>query len=134
MEKMNRDTQMRPSEGKNPRKRRPKWQRVLRKYWPPIRLGLICLILLAVLIGGVRLVAGLFREGEKEEIIQQTDPVETDPTEDQIREETLMRIEDADLLAAGYDYEAAMELLRNDPYYAEAAEALKLISRIKKES
>ena len=27
------------------KKKLPKWQRMLRKYWPPIRLGLLCLVL-----------------------------------------------------------------------------------------
>ena len=44
---------------RRPRKRRPKWQRVLRRYWPTIRFGLVCLALLILLIFMVRWVIGL---------------------------------------------------------------------------
>ena len=62
MEELNRNTEQRPWPPVRRRKRRPKWQRVLRKYWPPIRFGLICLLLLVLLISGVRGVVGLIRD------------------------------------------------------------------------
>lgn len=43
--------------GTNPRRRKkqrgPKWLRTLRKYWPPIRFGLIVYILFALLFLGI---------------------------------------------------------------------------------
>ena len=107
------------------RKRRPKWLRVLRKYWPPIRFGLICLLLLVLLISGIRGVVGLVRDAVKrEDTVQQTDPPETEPPAEEIRADTEERMAQADFLAAGYDYEAAIKLLRDDPYYEAAAEEL----------
>ena len=107
------------------RKRRPKWQRVLRRYWPPIRFGIICLLILVMLIGSVRMVVGLIRDAfDDEDTTQQTDPVETEPPVEQIQADTEERIKQADFLAAGYDYEAAVNLLKADPYYSESAEKL----------
>ena len=97
------------------RKRRPKWQRVLRKYWPPIRFGLICLLLLILLISGVKGVVGLIRDAVRgEDTTQQTDPVEdeTAPSEDQIVQDVQDLIKQADFLAAGYDYEGAVALIQ----------------------
>jgi hypothetical protein len=44
---------------RRPRKRRPKWQRVLRRYWPTIRFGLVCLACLILLFFMVRWVIDL---------------------------------------------------------------------------
>ena len=105
------------------RKRRPKWQRVLRKYWPPIRFGLICLLLLILLISGVKGVVGLIRDAVRgEDTTQQTDPVETEPSEDQIAQDVEKLIKEADFLAAGYDYEGAVALIQSAPDYGESEE------------
>ena len=107
------------------RKRRPKWQRVLRKYWPPIRFGLICLLLLILLISGVKGVVGLIRDAVRgEDTTQQTDPVEdeTAPSEDQIVQDVQDLIKQADFLAAGYDYEGAVALIQSAPDYGESEE------------
>ena len=40
------------------RKRKPKWQRMLHKYWPPIRLALLCLALVLMIVGMVKLFSG----------------------------------------------------------------------------
>ena len=107
------------------RKRRPKWQRVLRKYWPPIRFGLICLLLLVILITGVKGVVGLVRDAVRDDnVTQPTDPVEdqTAPSENQIAQDVEQLIKEADFLAAGYDYEAAVALLQSDPGYGSSEE------------
>ena len=110
------------------RKRRPKWQRVLRKYWPPIRFGLICLLLLVILITGVKGVVGLVRDAVRDDdVTQQTDPVEddtdsTEPTGEQISQDVQELIKEADFLAAGYDYEAAVALLKSDASYGSSEE------------
>ena len=125
MDEMNRNPQQQPPVRRRRRKRRPKWQRVLRKYWPPIRFGLICLLLLVMLISGVKAVVGLVRDAvRRDDTTQQTDPVETDPPIEQMRADTEERIKQADFLAAGYDYAGAVALLQADPYYSESAEEL----------
>ena len=124
MEEMNRNTRQYPPVRRK-RKRRPKWQRVLRKYWPPIRFGLICLLLLILLISGVKGIVGLIRDAVRgEDTSQQTDPVEdeTAPSEDQIVQDVEELIKQADFLAAGYDYTAAVDLLQSDPSYGASAE------------
>ena len=107
------------------RKRRPKWQRVLRKYWPPIRFGLICLLLVVILVTGVKGIVGLVRDAVRDDdTTQQTDPVEddTEPTEEQIAKDVQELIKEADFLAAGYDYEAAVALLQSDASYGSSEE------------
>ena len=39
------------------RKPIPKWKRMLRKYWPPIRLALLCLLLVLMIVGVTKLVS-----------------------------------------------------------------------------
>ena len=106
------------------RKRRPKWLRVLRKYWPPIRFGLICLLLLVLLISGVRGVVGLIRDAVRREDTVQTDPTEPELTPEEIRANTDQRIAQADFMAAGYDYQGAIQLLQSDPNYDQFADEL----------
>ena len=107
------------------RKRRPKWQRVLRKYWPPIRFGLICLLLVVILVTGVKGIVGLVRDAVRDDdVTQQTDPAQddTEPTEEQIAKDVQELIKEADFLAAGYDYEAAVALIQSDPSYGSSEE------------
>ena len=125
MEELNREVQQTTPPVRRKRKRRPKWMRVLRKYWPPIRFGIICLLILVMLIGSVRMISGLIRDAfDDVDTTQQTDPVETDPPIEQIQADTEERIKQADFLAAGYDYEAAIALLQDSPYYEASAETL----------
>ena len=56
-------------------KKIPKWKRMLRKYWPPIRLGLLCLLLILVIVGVAKCASG-----GREEMLA-TEPVTTAPTE-----------------------------------------------------
>ena len=37
-----------PPVRRQPKKKLPKWQRMLRKYWPPIRFGLLVIAFVAV--------------------------------------------------------------------------------------
>ena len=125
MEELNMEAQQSTPPVRRKRKRRPKWMRVLRKYWPPIRFGIICLLILVMLIGSVRMISGLIRDAfDDVDTTQQTDPVETDPPIEQIQADTEERIKQADFLAAGYDYEAAIALLQDSPYYEASAEML----------
>ena len=105
--------------------RRPKW--VTNKFtytiwrnWPLIRLILICLLLLSLVFGMVRCtvktVAKLF-DGKSP---AQTQPVETEPPETTAPSEEQVQelIDQADALAAGYDYEGAIQLLSSNDHYA----------------
>ena len=107
------------------RKRRPKWQRVLRKYWPTIRFGLVCLALLVLLIYAgklvVSLISGTIRRDDTTETIE---PTETKPSLDQIQAEVDALIQQADFVAAGYDYERATDMLKNCEYYDQFADRL----------
>lgn len=115
------------------RKRRPKWVKskftyFLWRNWPLIRFSLICILLVAMLFGMVRCavgaISGLFRDdgpGESKPGI--SEPVDTTPpetTEPEVAADELMR--QADFLAAGYDYEAAAQLLRTSSYFDSSAE------------
>lgn len=44
----------------------PQWQRTLRKYWPPVRFGMICFILLAIVILLIDGIAGLFTKDKQD--------------------------------------------------------------------
>ena len=115
------------------RKRRPKWVKskftyFLWRNWPLIRFSLICILLVAMLFGMVRCavgaISGLFRDdgpGESKPGI--SEPVDTTPPETpepEVAADELMR--QADFLAAGYDYEAAAQLLRTSSYFDSSAE------------
>ncbi len=44
----------------------PQWQRILRKYWPTIRFGMICFILLAIVILLIDGIISLFVKDKNE--------------------------------------------------------------------
>ena len=58
------------------KKKIPKWKRMLRKYWPPIRLALLCLLLVLVIVGVAKCASG-----DRGETLA-TEPVTTAPTEE----------------------------------------------------
>ncbi len=113
------------------RKRKPKWQRMLHKYWPTIRFGLICLTGLLLIIGIICLIAG---------------PKEPDPDKNAAGNNTSASPENAlavpltanssgeqqakliwtqnkaEQMAAGYDYQGAIELLKAHEHYGENQE------------
>ena len=107
------------------RRRRPKWQRVLRKYWPPIRFGLICLVLLALVVFTVKQITSLIGDRDrKEDTAQTSEPIETEPPIEQIQADLEALIEQADFVAAGYDYARAKEMLTSFDYYDQFADQL----------
>ena len=108
------------------RKRRPKWLRTLRRYWPPIRFGLICLGLLLILIW---IISGVFRlvSGLVEDLTETTEPATSESTEPTLSQAQIQAQIDeimaqADFIAAGYDYLSAIELLQASEHYASSAE------------
>lgn len=103
------------------RKRRPKWQQVLRRYWPPIRFALIGLILLILLFLVGKAVVSLLSLSAAGSQTETTAPTETEvPIQEQVEALT----KEADALAVGYDYQGAIALLKDFAYYDQAAEHL----------
>ena len=114
-----------PPQRRRRRKRRPKWMRVLRKYWPPIRFALICILLLVLLFNLGKAIINLITGDGKED---PTDPTgssqveeTTPPTEAEVQVDLKTLLADAEFVAAGYDYEGAIEMLRSSDLYTENA-------------
>ena len=102
------------------RPRRPAWVKnkftyQLWRNWPMIRFVLLCILVLAILFGlgkcAVSAISGLFSGKDPvestpgtSEPVQTTVPPETEPKPDEL-------LRRADMMAAGYDYEGAAQLL-----------------------
>lgn len=106
------------------RKRRPKWQRVLRKYWPPIRLGLILVIFVLIVALGISTIVKQIKRNPKNP--EQGDPEQssssegtTPPSEALIQEAAENLMKEADFIAAGYDYQSAIDMLTAFEYFDE---------------
>lgn len=109
-----------------PRRRRkpvPKWKRMLRKYWPPIRFGLICLALLLAVIFAVSGVINLIKGGVSNKDQDSLNNVDESSEETISAEEKLHMAEEisekAEKMAVGYDYLGAIELIQSFEYYEE---------------
>ena len=116
-----RNTNSYPPQRRRRRKRRPKWQRMLRKYWPPIRFGLICLALLLVLVWGVKAIVGGISSAVNGNRAQSSATEATEPPETLSPEQLQQLAEDigaeADSMAAGFDYLGAIELIQSFEQY-----------------
>lgn len=107
------------------RKKRPKWQRILRKYWPTIRFGLIVIILLVLVIqmvscaiGGIAENSEARRKDRDSTANSSGDEAETSkPSREEIDQQAKQLIKDADFIAAGYDYAKATEMLESFAYF-----------------
>lgn len=102
------------------RKRKPKWQRMLHKYWPTIRFGLLCLILIAVIILAISAISGGKRLSGTEET--RDNSIVDSGTESSISNDEIMAlanslIKKADFIAAGYDYQKAIDMLRSFEHF-----------------
>lgn len=99
------------------RKPIPKWKRMLRKYWPPIRFGLIIVAFICVVVVGINAISsGIQLKGTDD-----TKPVET-TTEPTLSVQEIQALADellaqAELIAAGYDYTQAIDMLQSFAYY-----------------
>lgn len=115
-----------PSKRRTGRKRRPRWQRTLRRYWPPIRFGLICLALLLILIflitGLVRLIGGLGSDETKTTAPSSSETTQSTQATQDTQAQIAQTLADAEFIAAGYDYMGAIELLQSSELYAASAE------------
>ncbi len=102
------------------RKKVPKWKRMLKKYWPPVRFGLIIIAFVCVVSWGVStFVNGIRLADSGKESTGSTEGTTTAPTlsdsEVQALADALMA--DADFIAAGYDYQKAISMLQEFDYY-----------------
>ncbi len=114
------------------RKPIPKWKRMLRKYWPPIRFGLIIVALIAVIAVGINAISngtqlrGSDGTESTEDII-----VTTTLSNEEILLEANALIEEADFIAAGYDYQKAIDLLQDFSHYDDVPELAQKVSEYK---
>ena len=100
------------------RKQVPKWKRMLRKYWPPIRMALLLSALILLVVMLVNCVGG--DGGEKAKSAPSKEPTETTQkvlSKDEIQAEAEQLVSQADFIAAGYDYTRAIEMLESFEYY-----------------
>ncbi|MBP3674699.1 MAG: polysaccharide deacetylase [Oscillospiraceae bacterium] len=116
-----RNTSAYPPQRRRRRKRRPKWQRMLHKYWPPIRFGLICLAMVLVLVMGIKGIVGGISGAIKDNRAQASATEETAPPETLSAEQLQQMAEqigsEADSMAAGFDYLGAIELIQSFEQY-----------------
>ena len=112
------------------RKKIPKWKRMLRKYWPPVRFGLIIIAFIAVLTWGISAVVNGIRLGSSE---QQTIPIETttEPTLSQEEINTLadQLMKDAESASLGFDYRGAIKMLESFEYYDQFPQMAAMIEK-----
>ncbi len=96
----------------------PKWRRLLHKYWPPIRFGLLLLALVATIGLLVSCVGNLSKTKKTTHTPETTTvPVDTTPSEEEIQQMADALLKEADFIAAGYDYTTATEMLQAFEYY-----------------
>lgn len=105
----------------------PSWKRKLRKYWPPIRFGLILVALLVVVGLGITALSNIGEVGSSETVHNSMDasiPNETTPpTVESMPDDSQMQLaaqevlNEAAFIAAGYDYAEAINILQAFPYY-----------------
>ena len=110
-------------------KKVPKWQRLLRKYWPPIRLGLLILAAVLVIWLCIAGIGKLFGGIGKEKVPEVTEPTEYVPTEEEIQQMAEELLQEAEFIAAGYDYTKASEMLQDFKYYDQAPALAEAVSR-----
>lgn len=115
------------------KKKVPKWKRMLRKYWPPIRFGLLIIAAVALIwlsiAGIVKAVKGSSGKKEPETTVI------TEPTlsQEEINKMAEDLLKEADVVAAGYDYEKATKMLQEFEYYDQFPTMAEAVNRYKTE-
>ena len=113
------------------RKKVPKWKRMLRKYWPPIRFGLVVIGLVALvwwgassLVGGIR--TAIANRPTDPPVIETT----TEPTlsQEEINALAEQLMKDAKAATLGFDYQGAIEMLESFEYFDQFPEMAVMIS------
>ena len=107
------------------RKQEPKWKRFLRRYGPSLMLLVLvicCVSMVAVTIWGVSSMLDTYKENQEHQM-QQPPATTTPPTTQGLNmEDVRIALEQAEKLAAGYDYESAIETLQGVAFYEESPE------------
>lgn len=104
------------------KKQQPKWKRLLYKYWPPIRLGIIAIALIALLSLGVTAIVNGVRQNSSKNDPSETSSSPAETTEPTLSPEEISAVADdlvkeADFIAAGYDYQRAITLLEEFEHF-----------------
>lgn len=109
--------------------KKPKWQRMLRRYWPPIRFGLIILAFILVIVVLISCMTKNRDDDKKggSSIAGNSGSEEPTLSAEQIRQQADTLMKEAAFIAAGYDYQKACTMLKSFAYYdqfPEMAEAV----------
>lgn len=113
------------------RKQIPKWKRVLRKYQPVIRIGLMILAVAGIVCLCILGIIAAVQSGSREETVPQNSSEGTEQTGETTsstasQDATQMAasidalLKEAEFVAAGYDYEKAINMLQSSDYYDQA--------------
>lgn len=111
---------------------KPSWQRKLRKYWPPIRFGLIIIAFILVITLLMSALSNSDNSQSDDDFSNHFNATEesTEPTlsadEIQLLAEEL--IQDSDFIAAGYDYQKAIQMLLDFEYFDQIPELAEKIT------
>lgn len=107
------------------RKKQPKWKRMLRKYWPPIRFALILLAAAGILLLCVIGIAKAIQKPDKpnDAAFQPSQTTqESTLSQAEIQDLADALVKKADFIAAGYDYKGAIELLEGFEFFQQIPE------------
>jgi len=100
------------------RKRKPKWQRMLHKYWPPIRFVLLIVIVILIIVLGFSAILKGCRMGNSgTDIGVGETTTQGTLSQSDIEQQVQELIAEADFIAAGYDYQTAVNMLVSCEYY-----------------
>lgn len=107
----------------------PQWKRTLKQYWPVIRIGVLVIAVVAVIWLIVGLVGGSGGQSQPDTPETTTAPTETVPSAEQIGQMAQELLQEAEMVAAGYDYARATEMLQGFAYYDQAPELAAAVVR-----
>ena len=105
------------------RRRRPKWQRMLHKYWPPIRFALlIVIVILIFVLGFSAILKGCRMEGSGNNVGVGETTTQATLSQGELELQAKELMKQADFIAAGYDYQTAVTMLMNYEFYEQFPE------------
>ena len=106
------------------RRKIPKWKRMLKKYWPPVRFGLIIVAFIAIITLGTVGIVNVVRLNNSSidnTKAPTTPPITTivEPTLSEAEIQLLAQslLEESEFIAAGYDYQKAIQMLQSFEHY-----------------
>lgn len=104
------------------RKKWPKWLRTLYRYWPPIRFCLVCLLIVGLIVWGVVSAVNSAQEKKAAEEAEAQRIADELAYQEELKVQSAALLEEAERIAAGYDYIGASELLKQSIYYEDSPE------------